>query len=136
MVTYEYNIYKSKNVKFINSMLKECCFVWNRALAIQRKYYKIFGKHVSYNRMSGHFTKRYKNVLLHSQTRQEILMRLDSAYSRFFKRLANRHPPIAVKMEAMAAPSATKSTFTKFIHKLNDFPLKNKKGSRYGEPNI
>ena len=112
MVTYEYNIYKSKNVKFINSMLKECCFVWNRALAIQRKYYKIFGKHVSYNRMSGHFTKRYKNVLLHSQTRQEILMRLDSAYSRFFKRLAKR-PPKFKKHE----------NFSSFVFKQGGFTL-------------
>ena len=60
MITYEYNMYKSKNMKFINSMLKECCFVWNRALAIQRKYYKIYGKYASYNKISNHFTKRYK----------------------------------------------------------------------------
>ena len=92
MITYEYNIYRSKNTEYINSMLKECCFVWNRSLAIQRRYYKMFGKYVSYNRMSSHFTKRYKNILLHSQTRQEILQRLDSSYQRFFKRLSKRPP--------------------------------------------
>lgn len=92
MITYEYNIYRSKNTEYINSMLKECCFVWNRSLAIQRRYYKMFGKYVSYNRMSSHFTKRYKNVLIHSQTRQEILQRLDSSYQRFFKRLSKRPP--------------------------------------------
>ena len=92
MITYEYNIYRSKNTEYINSMLKECCFVWNRSLAIQRRHYKMFGKYVSYNRMSSHFTKRYKNILLHSQTRQEILQRLDSSYQRFFKRLSKRPP--------------------------------------------
>ena len=79
-------------MEYLDSMLKECCFVWNRSLAIQRRYYKMFGKYVSYNRMSRHFTKRYKNILLHSQTRQEILQRLDSSYQRFFKRLSKRPP--------------------------------------------
>jgi hypothetical protein len=26
-------------------MLRECCFVWNHALALQRRYYKLFGKY-------------------------------------------------------------------------------------------
>ena len=112
MITYEYNIYRSKNTEYINSMLKECCFVWNRALAIQRKYYKVYGKYVSYNKMSGHFTKRYKNVLLHSQTRQEILQRLDSSYQHFFKRLAKR-PPKFKKPE----------NFSSFVFKQGGFTL-------------
>lgn len=92
MITYKYNIYKSKNTKYIDSMLRECCFVWNHALSLQKRYYKLFGKYISYNRMSSHFTKRIKRNMLHSQTRQEILQRLDSAYGRFFKRLAKRPP--------------------------------------------
>ena len=112
MITYEYNIYRSKNTEYINSMLKECCFVWNRSLAIQRRYYKMFGKYVSYNRMSSHFTKRYKNILLHSQTRQEILQRLDSSYQRFFKRLSKR-PPKFKKSEC----------FSSFVFKQGGFTL-------------
>ena len=112
MITYEYNIYRSKNTEYINSMLKECCFVWNLSLAIQRRYYKMFGKYVSYNRMSSHFTKRYKNILLHSQTRQEILQRLDSSYQRFFKRLSKR-PPKFKRSEC----------FSSFVFKQGGFTL-------------
>lgn len=68
MITYKYNIYKSKNTKYIDSMLRECCFVWNHALSLQKRYYKLFGKYISYNRMSSHFTKRIKRNMLHSQT--------------------------------------------------------------------
>lgn len=92
MITYKYNIYKSKNTKYIDSMLRECCFVWNHALSLQKQYYKLYGKYISYVKMSNHFTKRFKRDLLHSQTRQEILRRLDDAYQRFFKRLAKRPP--------------------------------------------
>jgi putative transposase len=42
--------------------------------------------------MQKHFSKRINRNLLHSQTVQEILQRLDSAYNRFFKKLAKRPP--------------------------------------------
>lgn len=73
-------------------MLRECCFVWNHALALQRRYYKLFGKYISIGKMKKHFAKRIKRNLLHSQTTQEILERLDESYNRFFKRKSKRPP--------------------------------------------
>lgn len=92
MISYKYNIYYSKKTKYFDKMLRECCFVWNHALALQRRYYKLFGKYISVGKMQKHFSKRIKRNLLHSQTTQEILQRLDSAYNRFFKKLAKRPP--------------------------------------------
>lgn len=92
MVTYQYNIYKSRNTKHLDKILGECCFVWNHALALQKRYYRIFGKYINYNKMSNHFTKRISRHLLHSQTRQEILLRLDNSYKRFFKKISKRPP--------------------------------------------
>lgn len=90
MIYYKYNIYHSKKTKYLDKMLRECCFVWNHALALQRRYYKLFGKYISFGKMKKHFTKRIKRNLLHSQTTQEILERLDESYNRFFKKLAKR----------------------------------------------
>ena len=42
--------------------------------------------------MKSHFAKRIGRCLLHSQTVQEILERLDNAYIRFFKHFAVRPP--------------------------------------------
>ena len=42
--------------------------------------------------MQKHYAKRIKRTLLHSQTTQEIIERLDTAYQRFFKKLAKRPP--------------------------------------------
>lgn len=92
MVTYQYNIYKSRNTKYLDKILGECCFVWNHALALQKRYYRMFGKYINYNKMSNHFTKRISRHLLHSQTRQEILRRLDDSYKRFFKKISKRPP--------------------------------------------
>ena len=92
MISYKYNIYHSKKTKYLDKMLRECCFVWNHALALQRRYYRLFGKYIPVGKMQKHFAKRVKRILLHSQTVQEILQRLDSAYNRFFKKLAKRPP--------------------------------------------
>lgn len=85
MISYKYNIYRSKKTKYLDKMLRECCFVWNHALALQRRYYKLFGKYISIGKMKKHFAKRIKRNLLHSQTTQEILERLDESYNRYWR---------------------------------------------------
>lgn len=112
MISYKYNIYHSKKTKYLDKMLRECCFVWNHALALQRRYYKLFGKYISVGKMKKYFAKRIKRNLLHSQTTQEILERLDESYNRFFKKLAKR-------------PSKFKSPekFNSFVFKQGGFTL-------------
>jgi putative transposase len=73
-------------------MLREACFVWNHALALQKRYYRLYHKYIGIGKMKTHFAKRIHRNLLHSQTTQEILERLDTAYQRFFSRLAKRPP--------------------------------------------
>ena len=45
MITYEYNMYRNKHLSLLDRMLLECCFVWNHALELQRRYYKIYGQY-------------------------------------------------------------------------------------------
>lgn len=92
MVSYEYKLYRSKKNRFLDDMLMECSFVWNHALALQKRYYRMYGGYITSARMQKHFVKRIHRRRLHSQTRQEIIQRLDSAYQRFFKRKAKRPP--------------------------------------------
>ena len=92
MLTYEYKLYRNRRTESLDRMLREASYVWNRALALQRRYYRVFGKYVPCSRMKSHFVKRSRRVLLHSQTVQEVLERLDESYKRFFLHL-NRRPP-------------------------------------------
>ena len=94
MITYEYNIYRNRHLSLIDMMLLECCFVWNHSLALQKRYYRIYGKYIDKVKMKKHFAKRIckRLKLLHSWTIQEVIDRLDDAYQRFFKKLAKRPP--------------------------------------------
>jgi len=92
MVTYKYKLYRTDKTKYLDKMLREACFVWNHALALQKRYYRLYGKYINCGRMKAHFVKRISRNTLHSQTVQELLERLDDAYKRFFKHLAKRPP--------------------------------------------
>ena len=92
MLTYEYKLYSSKRTRKLDAMLREACFVWNHALALQKRYYTLYGKYCTAIDMQKHFAKRISRHLLHSQSVQEILQRQDAAYKRFFNHLAARPP--------------------------------------------
>ena len=91
-MTYTYKLYRSKRTAKLDAMLREACFVWNHALALQKRYYSLYGKYVPCSRMKAYFAKRIRRYRLHSQTTQEILERLDLSYKRFFEHKAKRPP--------------------------------------------
>ena len=98
MITNSYKLCRSKKFTALEHMMSEAAFVWNHALALQRRYYflaKAFGwktKYISCARMQKHFGKRIVPARLHSQTVQEILQRQDAAYQLFFSH-TNKRPP-------------------------------------------
>lgn len=44
-------------------MLRECCFVWNHALALQRRYYKLFGKYIPVGKTNGFLMQRKDPII-------------------------------------------------------------------------
>lgn len=62
MISYKYNIYHSKKTKHLDKMLRECCFVWNHALSLQRRYYKLFGKYISVGKMQNISLKELREI--------------------------------------------------------------------------
>ena len=91
-MTYTYKLYRSKRTTKLDAMLREACFVWNHALALQKRYYSVYGTYIGAARMQKHFAKRIARTRLHSQSVQEILQRLDLSYKRFFNHLSRRPP--------------------------------------------
>ena len=92
MISYKYKLYRTDKTKHLDKMLREAAFVWNHALALQKRYYRMYHKYIGSARMKEHFVKHISRNLLHSQSVQEILERLDDAYKRFFNHLAARPP--------------------------------------------
>ena len=98
MISYKYKLYKSNKLIALDYMMAEAAFVWNHALALQKRYYslsKTFGwdkKYISLYEMEHHFAKRIKRTRLASHTVREMLKRQDIAFNRFFKKIAKRPP--------------------------------------------
>jgi len=93
MIAYKYKLYTSKQTKHLDAMLREAAWVWNHALALQKRYYKMYHGYIDTVRLQQKWVKWYgKSSRLHSQTVQEILQRLDKSYTRFFKHIQLRPP--------------------------------------------
>lgn len=93
MIAYKYKLYRSKQTRHLDAMLREASWVWNHALALQKRYYRMCHKHIDVVRLKAKWVRWYgRSSRLHSQTVQEILERLDLSYQRFFKHIQQRPP--------------------------------------------
>jgi putative transposase len=98
--TYKYRLYRcDKRDKFLRRQINVAGLIWNHALALQKRYYRLTGKYIGLSLMKVHIanlrmkTQRYAFWKeLGSQAVQDVLERLDIAYLRFFKKLAKRPP--------------------------------------------
>ena len=67
--------------------------IWNHSLALSKRYYRLYGKGISFNRLMSHIAKLRRSVprynywgKLGSQAVQDVVQRLQKAYKRFFNR--------------------------------------------------
>lgn len=72
MLTYEYKLYRSKRNRKLDAMLREACFVWNHALALQKRFYSLYGEYCSFVDMQKHFAKRISCRLLHRHPHSSV----------------------------------------------------------------
>ncbi len=92
--TYKYRLYRNNRVDgSLHHQINVAGIIWNHALALQRRYYKLTRKYIPLDVMKKHIAKLRKRCLqyaywkdLGSQAVQEILERLDKAYARFFNK--------------------------------------------------
>jgi putative transposase len=91
--SYKYRMYVSKHDFRLHDSVNIAGIIWNHITALQRRYYRRFGKHISLKQMDEHTaylrmkTKKYaywKQV--GSQALQELCQRHEAAYQRFFQK--------------------------------------------------
>lgn len=96
MLNIEFKAYNNKKLKHIHGMINTSAWIWNHCIALNKRYYSLYGKSLNVNRLQKHIAKlRNKNLKwkeLNSQSVQEICQRVDTACQRFFKKLAKRPP--------------------------------------------
>lgn len=89
---YQYRLYPKKSqVTVLNQTLEQCRMVYNRVLAIRKDAWELEQKHVGYyetKKLLPEWKQEYpslKNV--HSQVLQDVVTRVDKAYTAFFRRV-------------------------------------------------
>jgi putative transposase len=91
--TYKYRLYRNnRRDRALRRQITIAGCIWNHALALQKRYYRLVGKHLSLNRLKAH-TAKLRNgqrfgwwKALGSQAVQDVLERLDRAWQRFFNK--------------------------------------------------
>lgn len=91
--TCKYKLYNSKKNKNIHQQINIAGLIYNHCIALHRRYYKIYGKHLNQYQLMKHIAKmrklpkysHWKEV--GSQTIQDIIQRIKKAYQLFFRNL-------------------------------------------------
>ena len=102
MKTFCFKLYHSDRNNALMRQINITALVYNHCIALHRRYYRLFGKSLSANRLKLHLTKlkRTKRFAyfahLGAQAVQDVAERIDRAYNLFFanlKRKVRTSPP-------------------------------------------
>ena len=89
MKTYKFKLYQAKNNKYIHSCINASGSIYNHCIALHKRYYRMFGKHLNVYRLMKHIAKLRKGIKywqqVGSQAVQDICQRIEKAYQLFFK---------------------------------------------------
>jgi len=93
MRTYSYKLYHAKRNKNLHKSINIAGSIYNHLIALHKRYYRLYGKSLSANKLKKHITKlkRTKKYAywnnLGSQAIQDIAERIDRAYKLFYRNL-------------------------------------------------
>ena len=96
MITYRFRLYENDKNKHLHQAINVSGLIWNHAVALQRRHYKLTGKYIGKYDLAKHIAKlrnrpKYSHwKLVGSQAVQGIVERLDASYRRFFKYKAGK----------------------------------------------
>ncbi|MGL6338217.1 MAG: RNA-guided endonuclease InsQ/TnpB family protein, partial [Waterburya sp.] len=89
MKTYSFKLYQHKRNRHLHRTINAASNIYNHCIALHKRYYRLFGKHLNQNKLMKHIAKlRKKNgywLLVGSQAVQDIIQRIERAYQLFFK---------------------------------------------------
>ena len=89
MKTYKFKLYQTRKNKYLHSCINASGSIYNHCIALHKRYYRMFGKHLNQYRLMKHIAKLRKGIKywqqVGSQAAQEICQRIEKAYQLFFK---------------------------------------------------
>ena len=91
MKTYKFRLYSNHGNRELHKTIDEHAQVWNHCVALQRRYYAIYGKYISKFRLINHISKLKRLPKfahwneLPSQAIQDVAARIDKGYQAMFE---------------------------------------------------
>ena len=89
MKTYKFKLYRHKKNKYLHYSINASASIYNHCIALHKRYFKMFGKHLNQYRLMKHIAKLRKRIKywqqVGSQAVQDIIQRIEKAYQLFFK---------------------------------------------------
>ena len=91
MKTYKFKLYSNHGNSDLHKTIEGHASVWNHCVALQRRYYAIYGKYISRFRLINHISKlkrlpRFAHWnALPSQAIQDVAARIDKGYKAMFE---------------------------------------------------
>ncbi len=88
--TYKYKLYQTKKDKHIHDVINISGIIYNHCIALHKRYYKLYDKHLNKFQLQKHLTKLKKRdkyafwKKVPSQAIQDITVRIENAYKKFF----------------------------------------------------
>jgi putative transposase len=89
MKALKFKLYEHKRNRDLKRSINAAGVIYNHAIALHRRYYRMFKKHLSCTKLQAHIAKLRKQNLfwqqVGSQAVQDICQRIEKAYQLFFK---------------------------------------------------
>lgn len=88
--TFSFKFYKSKKNKKLHEQIDVAAWIYNHCIALHRRYFSLFHKHLNKYQLQKHITKLKKTqryaawAIVPSQAIQDITDRIERAYQLFF----------------------------------------------------
>lgn len=117
MKTYRFKLYKTKKQKDLHRRVRVAGEIYNHLIALHKRYYRLTGKYISKRKMQNHLPKlkRYSRFshwkIVGSQAIQNIALRIDFGYQKFFKH-ENKRPPSFRKTRKFRSFTLTQAGWT------------------------
>ena len=89
MKTFKFKLYQHKRNRHLKRSINAAGVIYNHAIALHKRYYRMWRKHLNCARLQKHIAKLRKRnpfwQLVGSQAVQDICQRIEKAYQLFFK---------------------------------------------------
>lgn len=89
MKTLKFKLYQHKRNRHLKRAINAAGVIYNHCIALHKRYYRMFGKHLSCAKLQSHIARlRKRNPFwqsVGSQAVQDICQRIEKAYQLFFK---------------------------------------------------